>query len=292
MLPVILALCAAASNAFASVLQRRAARMVPAQKAFRLSLFLALIRQPVWLAGIGALIAGFAFQAAALAFGALALVQPTLVIELPFTMVLISWMFGIKLDRRSWAAVGVMTAGLATFLASAAPGPGRHPPTSALWLMAGVVTVGTMIGLVAVARLLLTGAGRAAVLGVAAGIGFAFTATFMKESTSIFESDPGALVASWELYAMVLAGLLSLFLLQNALQSGPLVAAQPALTISDPVASILYGTLLFGEYVRTGPWIILEAAGIGLIIYGSCLLSKSPPIRAHARASSAARERA
>ncbi|RCG29952.1 hypothetical protein DQ384_17475 [Sphaerisporangium album] len=281
MTPILLAVCAAASNALASVLQRRAARTVPEQKAFRLSLFLALIRHPVWLAGIGALIAGFAFQAAALSVGALALVQPTLVVELPFTMLLISWMFGIKLDRRSWAAVGVMTAGLVTFLASAAPGPGRHPPTSALWLMAGVATVGTVIGLVIVARLFLIGAGRAAVLGVAAGIGFAFTATFMKESTSIFESEPGALATSWQLYAMVLAGLCSLFLLQNALQSGPLVAAQPALTISDPVAGILYGTTLFGEYVRTGPWIILEAAGIGMIIYGSFLLSKSPPIRAH-----------
>ncbi|GII87920.1 hypothetical protein Ssi03_59100 [Sphaerisporangium siamense] len=283
MIAVALAVFAAASNALASVLQRRAAREVPEQKAFRLALILDLIRRPVWLLGIVALISGFAFQAAALSMGALALVQPTLVVELPFTMLLIAWMFGIKLDTRSWLAVAMMTVGLVTFLLSAAPGPGQHAPDSARWLTTTFITVGTVIGLVMVARLM-PGVGRAVALGIAAGIGFAFTATFMKESTTIFDTDAAVLFRSWELYAMVFTGLCSLFLLQNALQSGPLVAAQPALTISDPVSSILYGTLLFGEYVRTGGWVVLEAAGIGLIIYGSFLLSQSPPIRAQARA--------
>ncbi len=276
MISVVLALLAAACNATASVLQRRAVRSVPQYKAFRPALVLALIRNRVWLAGIAALIGGFVFQAAALSAGALALVQPVLVIELPFTMVLLSRMSGVKLDRRSWLAVGAMTLGVSMFLASAAPGPGRQTPTSAEWVMATVVTIGTAIGLVMVARLF-TSAGRAAALGVAAGVGFAFTATFIKESTSIFQSDPAALLASWQLYAMVVAGLCSLFLLQNALQSGPLVAAQPALTVSDPVASILYGTTMFGEHVRTGTWILLEATGIALIIYGSFLLAKSAP---------------
>lgn len=286
MISVILALLAAAGNAVASVLQRRAVRLVPQQKAFRPSLILVLIRDRVWLAGIAALIGGFLFQAAALSTGALALVQPLLIIELPFTMVLISWVFGVNLDRRSWLAVGTMTAGLTVFLASAAPGPGLRHPMSAEWVTATVATVGALVGLVMMAQLV-TGARRAAALGVATGIGFAFTATFIKESTSIFRRGPVALVASWQLYAMVIAGLCSLFLLQNTLQSGSLVAAQPALTVSDPLAAILYGTLMFGEQVRTGWWIPLQAAGIGLIIYGSFLLAQSPPIRAHAQAAPA-----
>lgn len=66
------------------------------------------------------------------------------------------------------------------------------------------------------------------------------------------------------------------------------MAAQPALTITDPVASVVYGVVLFGEDFRTGPWIVPEPVGIGLIAYGSVLLAQSPPIRAQARA---ARER-
>jgi multidrug transporter EmrE-like cation transporter len=283
MISVVLALFAAASNAVASVLQRRALWSVPAQKAFRPALILTLIRRPVWLGGIAALIGGFVFQAAALSFGGLALVQPVLVSELPFTMVLVSKIFGMKLGRRSSLAIGTMTAGIALFLASAAPGPGRTVPGSAEWVLATIVTTGTIIALV-MAGLATTGACRSAALGVAAGIGFAFTATFMKEGTTIFERDADALATSWELYAMVAAGLCSLFLLQNALQSGPLVVAQPALTISDPVASILYGTMMFGEHVRTGLWILLEALGIGLIIYGSFLLAQSPAFRAQVKA--------
>jgi drug/metabolite transporter (DMT)-like permease len=275
-----LAVLAAAANAVASVLQRRAARSLPKETAFRPALMLALVRNPVWLYGILALIAGFALQATALSWGALALVQPVLIIELPFTMLLVSWTFKVRLDRQSWLAVGLMTTGLVVFLASAAPGHGQESPTPALWLAAAIATIATIAGLVLVAGCTF-GPGRAAALGVAAGIGFAFTATFMKVSTSLFKRDPAELAASWQLWAMVGAGLTSLFLLQNALQSGSLVVAQPALTISDPVASVLYGTLMFGEEVRAGAWIVLELAGIGLIVWGSFLLSKSPPIRAH-----------
>ncbi|MEU8267227.1 DMT family transporter [Sphaerisporangium sp. NPDC049002] len=278
MIAVVLALLAAASNAVASVLQRRAARSVPVRPGFRRALILTLVRRPVWLGGIAALIGGFLFQAAALSAGGLVLVQPVLVSELPFTMVLLSFVFHVKLGRRSWLAVAAMSAGLAVFLAGAAPGPGRHVPSSAEWVMAAIATIGTVIGLVIVGQAL-TGAARAAALGVATGVGFAFTATFIKRSTTILREDPAALATSWELYAMVAMGLFSLFLLQNALQSGSLVAAQPALTISDPVASILYGTTMFGEHVRTGPWVLPEATGIGLIIYGSFLLAQSPALR-------------
>ncbi|GGL12900.1 hypothetical protein Sme01_20470 [Sphaerisporangium melleum] len=284
MIAVVLALFAAASNALASVLQRRAARLVPQEKAFRPALIVALVRQPVWLGGIAALISGFIFQAWALAEGALALVQPLLVVELPFTMLAIGWLLGVRLDRRSWLAVGTMTAGLAVFLASGAPGMGHRSPTSTEWTLAAIVTVATVIGLVMLTHVITTPAGRAAVLGVAAGIGFAFTATFIKESTIIFQRDPAVLATSWQLYAMVLGGLCSLFLLQNALQSGPLVAAQPALTTTDPVASVLYGLMIFGEQLRLGGWLVLEALGAGMIIYGSFLLAQSPPLRAQAAA--------
>ncbi|MFJ2033214.1 DMT family transporter [Streptosporangium sp. NPDC087985] len=283
MIAAILAVCAAAGNAVASVLQRRAARLVPKERAFRLSLIWALIRQPVWLGGLAALIAGFAFQASALSVGGLALVQPILVTELPITMILIAWAFGVHLDRRSWLAVGAQMGGLVLFLLTAAPEPGDQVPDAMGWTIAIAATVGLIMALVAGARFL-TGPGRAAVLGGAAGLGFSFTATFMKESTSILKRSLAELAVSWELYAMVAAGLCSLFLLENAFQSGTLVAAQPAVTISDPVASVVYGVMLFGEEVRTGPWIVGEVAGIGLIVYGSILLSQSAPIREQGKA--------
>ncbi|MFC5818095.1 DMT family transporter [Nonomuraea harbinensis] len=278
MISVVLALLAAASNAAASNLQRQAALSLPQQEQFGPRQVLALVRRPVWLAGIAALIGGFVFQAAALATGPLALVQPVLVTELPFTLVLIPLILGGHVGRRPWLAVAAMTGGLAIFLLSAAPGVGHDRPSTEVWALAATATVGAIFGLCAVAYLF-GGRGRPALFGVATGFGFAFTAALIKESTMILESDPGSLVTSWQPYAMVVAGLCSLFLLQLTFRSGPLVVAQPALTISDPVAGILYGTLMFGEDVRTGPWIVLEAAGIGVIFLGTVMLARTPLLK-------------
>lgn len=281
MIAIPFALLAAASNALASVLQRRAVRSAPDELVLRPALLLSLIRSRVWLAGIGALIGGFLLQVLALSNGGLALVQPLLAAELPLTMILLAWLFHIRLDRRAWVAIGAMTAGLAGFLAAASPAPGRHMPGTLDWVGAGIVTVAVITGLVFFSRLV-CGPPRAALLGVAAGIGFAFTATFIKATTKLFDKGIAELLTSWEPYAMVGAGLISLLLLQNALQSGTLVAAQPALTISDPVASILYGVTMLGERVRSGPWIIIEVVGFALIFYGSIRLSQSRPIQMQA----------
>ena len=278
MIAVGFAVLAAAGNALASVLQRHAARTAPTEQAFRLGLIVYLIRRPAWLGGIGALIAGFLFQATALNFGELSLVQPLLVLELPFTLMFLRWpMKGGRTLGRSWAAVGLLTAGLATLLLAAGPSEGNHAPRAMELLIGVAVTGGLVAGLLTAARIV-PGTGRAVLLGVSAGLGFAFTAALMKQAVTELR-HPADLLTTWPLYGMVVAGLLSLFLLQNALQSGPLVAVQPALTISDPIASIGYGVGLFGETIRLGPWVLPELVGIGLIVYGSLRLAQAPMLR-------------
>ncbi|MFG1618462.1 DMT family transporter [Nonomuraea wenchangensis] len=275
----LLAVLAALCNAVSSVLQRRAALTVPQDPKARMGLILALVRKPVWLLGILALIGGFLFQASALSRGAVALVQPVMVVELPFTMIILSLAFGAVLDRHLWLAIAALSGGLAIFLMAASPQVGRWLPDAIGWIVATLVTVVVVAALVTVG-VLAKGPLRPAAMGVAAGIGFAFTATLMKRVTTIAQEDLSALPLTWQLYAMVLAGLCSLVLLQHALHSGPLVVAQPALTISDPIAGILYGALLFGEPIRSGSWIVLEAIGIGSLAYGVIQLARSPLIQA------------
>ncbi len=275
----LLAVLAALCNAVSSVLQRRAALTVPQDPKARMGLILALVRKPVWLFGILALIGGFLFQASALSRGAVALVQPVMVVELPFTMIILSLAFGAVLDRHIWLAIAALSGGLAIFLMAASPQVGRWLPDAIGWIAATLVTVVVVAALVAVG-VLVKGPLQPAALGVAAGIGFAFTATLMKRVTAIAQEDLSSLPLTWQLYAMVLAGLCSLVLLQHALHSGPLVVAQPALTISDPIAGILYGALLFGEPIRSGSWIVLEAIGIGSLAYGVIQLARSPLIQA------------
>ena len=88
LLCVIFALLTSASNAAAAVLQRKAAAQVPADKAMHLSLIRNLFGRPIWLAGIALVVVAAVFQAAALATGPIALVQPIFIIELPVTLLL------------------------------------------------------------------------------------------------------------------------------------------------------------------------------------------------------------
>lgn len=275
MIPVVLALLAGASNALASVLQRRVAKAAPEADAFKVALILDLLRSPMWLGGIGALIAAFVLQAAALSIAGLSLVQPLLAVELPFTMILIALLPPRGLTRVPWTAVVLLSVGLAVLLFALSPDEDYHLPSGAAWIIATTGTVGCVAALVTLSRLI-RGPVRAVLLGVTTSIGFALTAAFMNTATRDFERGLRAVVTSWQLYAMALAGLASLFLLQNALQSGSLVAVQPALTISDPVASIILGVYLFGEDVRGGPWVLLEAAGMALLLLGSIGIARSP----------------
>ena len=275
MIPVVLALLAGASNALASVLQRRVAKAAPEADAFKFALILDLLRSPMWLGGIGALIAAFVLQAAALSIAGLSLVQPLLAVELPFTMILIALLPPRGLTRVPWTAVVLLSVGLAVLLFALSPDEGYHLPSGSAWIIATTGTAGCVAALIA-RSWLIRGPVRAVLLGITTSIGFALTAAFMNTATHDFERGLRAVVTSWQLYAMALAGLGSLFLLQNALQSGTLVAVQPALTISDPVASIILGVYLFGENVRGGPWVLLEAAGMALLLLGSIGIARSP----------------
>src|SRR5215469_2806825 len=84
------AVLTALANGAASVLQRQAAWSLPQSRVFHLSLFGYLVRHKAWLAGVAFVAVGALCQAAALATGPLARVQPIFIIELPFSLLLAS----------------------------------------------------------------------------------------------------------------------------------------------------------------------------------------------------------
>lgn len=113
-------------------------------------------------------------------------------------------------------------------------------------------------------------------LAVGAGAAFGLTAALMKGMTSVFSRGMSTLLTSWQLYGMVATGILGMFLLQSAMNAGRLVAAQPGLTLTDPIVSILWGVLVMHEQVRTGWYLALTVAG-GLGMAGAVLvLARSP----------------
>ena len=275
MASVLFALLTALFNGLASVLQRQAAATAPPERALHLSLFSYLITRKIWLAGIGMVILAAVCQATALATGPVALVQPIFIIELPFTLLVASRVNHRRLPRLTWYAVGLVTVSLGAGLAAAAPSGGSDHASTKVWVTALIVT-GAFEAVVISVGARAGGNARAAAFGLAAACGYALTATLLKSAVSALPRGAAAFFGSWQLYATAVAGVGALFLLQNALQAGSLVAVQPPLTLGDALISSSFGVTVYGENVQTGGWLlVVEIAAVIAITIGCIQLSRS-----------------
>jgi drug/metabolite transporter (DMT)-like permease len=277
---ILLALLTAASNATASVLQRRAATQTRSSRPLDPSLIADLIRRKVWLAGIGMVVVASLLQAGALATGPIALVQPIFIVELPLTLLLSSLVWHRKLAPRTWGAVALVTVSLGVGLAAAQPGGGGDRASTGAWVLTLIAT-GLFEFLLISTALRVSGEARAALLGLAAACGYALTAALMKQAVAALSQGAGAFFSSWQLYATAIAGVGSLFLLQNALQAGTLAATQPTLTVGDALISITYGVVLYGEQLRLGWFLLPEIVALVLIVLGYVEIAKSPVATGH-----------
>lgn len=271
-----LAVLAAACNAASNILQRKADKEEPPELAMKPQLILDLLHRPVWLAGLGTVIVSFLLDGAALSMGQLAAVQPILVLELPMTLIVGARVFGARMHRRDWLAIAVMTAGLAGLIFFLNPTqPTVHHVTVLRWVIGGGVTAAAVV-LCILASSRGGPARRPALLGLAAGIAFGLTAAFMKNATHGLHHGPTGVFVTWSTYAMAATGLVAMFLMQNALQAGPLFAAQPGITLADPAVAILWGVLIYVEQTRQGLWLLGALASALALGAGTVLLSRSP----------------
>jgi len=278
---VVLAVAASFCTATSSVCQRLGA--APAQdEGFSIKLIAYLVRQPVWLAGVGSMILGFVFQITALHFGTLALVQPILASELLFVFGYMAIIGAQPVRRRDWMASAAMALGLGLFLFTANPSGGHLHAPALMWLLAGIASLGLAL-LTAVSAFVPlrrhappSRARKAALLGVATGVSWGFVAAVIKELSSHASGGLGAILGTWSLYVLIGVGAASMLLSTHALAAGPLAASQPGFTIVDPLVASLLGVFLFSERLALDPAdIAIEAAAVALVLTGVFSLSRS-----------------
>ncbi|MFB7949007.1 DMT family transporter [Kitasatospora phosalacinea] len=275
-LAVVFAVLGAASNAAGTAFQRKAAARLDRGGGLRFLLVLA--RDPAWVAGIAGVAGAALFQALALAFGPLALVQPVFVLELPFALLIAAPLLHRRMPAAGWAGVAAVVGGLALFLGCAAPSGAEHQAPMSRWAPVLVGCLGTMALCVATALSRRSPVFRAGALGTAAAVGNALTAALLKSATGVL-SDHGlpAFLTAWQTYGFALTGIAAVLLLENALQAGPLVASQPALTIGDAAVSLLLGVVLFEETIRTGWLLVPELLAVALVAGGVVTLVRAVP---------------
>jgi uncharacterized membrane protein len=274
----VLALCASLANALTSVFQRIGVENAPADSTLRLSLLSYAVRRGIWLLGFALMIFSFIVQAVALHFGRLSQVQPVLTTELVFLAAILAIWFGFPMGRREWLGSLAVTAGLAGFLYFAHPQYGMVQPALWRWAIVGGASAAAIAGTVALA---LRGPRwwRAAMFGTSAAISYAFTAACTKVVSDYAAEDWTQLYRHWQTYALAFFGVLAVFLTQNAMHAGPIVASQSTLVLIDPLASILIGVSLFGDNLQTnGAYGPLEALSLLVAFAGAFVLAHSPLI--------------
>lgn len=275
MIAAVLSLMASAMNATASVLQRRANREESDQPGSMLHMLLDLVRRPAWLGGIAAMMTGFALEATALALGRIALVEPLMIAELPLTLVGAMFVLHRRYRWQVWAGIVGLAVGLAVFLFALGPDggdPGAVPLRS--WLIGGSINAG--IAVVCVLLGWRWRRPRAALLGIGTGATFGLMSALISGAGSAYGHGGVALLAtSWQTYAAIVVGPTSFFLLQKALQAGPLVASQPGFTLLNPLASVFWGVLVFGETIRSGAWFIVALVAAAGVVAATMLLMRA-----------------
>ncbi|HZU72871.1 MAG TPA: DMT family transporter [Acidimicrobiales bacterium] len=282
---VIAALAAALAYAVAAVFQQRAARDAPPSEALHLRLLWSLAHRPIWLIGVLADVAGFVLQFIALGRGALILVQPLLVSSLLFAMPLgAALSANRRITRQEWVAALEVVVGLALFLVVADPRPGSATTTATGW---SVVTAGTAAPVVVLLSLsrYYGGSVRASLQAASAGVIYGLSAAYTKTVAHAVTGAPGAghalvaVLTAWQSYALIATGVVGLVLAQTAFQAGPLGWSLPALTVVDPVVSIIIGAIGFQEAIASSPLAITaEVAGMALMALGVTGLARSSPM--------------
>lgn len=278
LLAIVAAVLAGSCLALTGLLQQRAASSRPQGEALSPRLLLHLARNRVWLLGLGVGFLAYAFQAVALAFGALALVQPIFLSELIFAVPISVRLHDMSLHAREWGGVAAVIAGLALGIAAAAPQKGKALPPFADWMVAlGLVVV--VAGAAVLVGRLVKGPVRASLYAAAGACVLAFQSALFNVVVALFRRDVVSIFTHWQGYALIPVTVVGVLLVQSAYQAGPLAASMPVMDAVLPCVAIALGVGLFGETISSGA-LNLAGAAAGLVLFftGILLLDTSPVV--------------
>jgi drug/metabolite transporter (DMT)-like permease len=249
-----LSLLAALLFATASAMQQRVAAGEQG-RGRPLTLVRRLLRRRWWLAGWGVNAMGFFSQSAALKVGNVAVVQPLLTTQLLFAVPLATVRTETRPARRDWIGAAAVCVGLVVFLRIRGAAPLDQGTPDRDQFLETVPFAGAAIALLAIATLHpkrgLSDHSRARpvtafLLGIAAGICFAYTAALIVLTTAdLFGPGVAATATDWPGYALAGSTAIGILLEQQAFSIGTLPPAVAAMTITNPVVAYIIGIAAF-----------------------------------------------
>ncbi|MEV3905208.1 DMT family transporter [Mycobacterium sp. NPDC050551] len=253
-LAVLFALLAAVFMAVGIVVRQRATMDVPAEKGVSTLMLMTLVRRPLWWAGTGSAVAGFVFQALALGYGSLILVQPILVSALLFALPLSARLAGRRVSRAEWLWAVLLTVALTVFVALAKAKAGDYDISTPATVAVAVVCGAAVLACIAVAVRAVDWR-RAVLLAVAVGVLFGVVAVLTKIVMHLItEGRVEAVLTTPTIYLVVLLGVAATLLQQSAFHAGSLQTSVPTMLVLEPAVAVVLGSVLLGEHLSITGW--------------------------------------
>ncbi len=249
---LIAAIVAAVLYGVASVMQAiavRAASHKPAVDAaggLDPGLLVRMLHQWRFVVSIGLDALGFIAQLIALQRLPLFAVQAFVASNLAVTAVLASWVIGVALSWREWAAVLGVVAGVGLLGSSA--GAEGAAQVGAVFKLALIVAVAGL-ALLGLAAAKLNEPYRTVALGMTAGFGYGVLSIAARVLTGF---SPLELARDPAAYAVAAAGIISFMFYATALESGSVTVATAAVVLSETIPPAVIGVIFLGDQTRPG----------------------------------------
>jgi hypothetical protein len=260
------------------VLQQYSAEQEPESRFLSLRILTDLLAKPRWLLGIACMVGGYLLAAWSIGHLELTLVEPLLTTYLVWALMLAVPMSGQTV--RATEAVGalILIGGVTLLSVTRSTKPvglsfGSFSHWYAAAIIAGIAFVAVQAGHHQRGQL------RATFTGLGAGLVFGIQDALTRQTLEILQKHSyslATLFTSWPAYALAGAGIVGIWLMQNAFSAGPLRASLPAIAAGEPVAGIALGIVVFGDRVQISAGMLaLEAGGIAALIVGVIAVARS-----------------
>lgn len=271
-------LCALATNVSFLCKHRGAVAAPPVSMRHPLRSLSGLFTSRWWLIGWGIGFAAWILHVIAIAIAPLSLVQAVIAGGLVLLALPAERWFGFRLGRREWAGLGLSAFGLAFLMLTATGehGSGGYSQTAMIAFEGGALGIG--LGLLLSGHVDAVRTRMPALLGVAAGLLVGVSDVAIKALTETVPYDVAAILSPWTATAL-LAGIVALYALARALQTGGAIQVIALSSVAANLAAISGGVLVFGDPLGADPLgILVRGTAFAAVIVAAGLVHG--PVRA------------
>ena len=252
------------------MMKGRSAHLPLAAGANTIGAIVAWIRDPMWLGGLLVQTAGWACYVIAVSKAPVSMVAVMMQGGIGLFVIASVVILGERANRREWIGIGAIILGMLMLTLSLQGGEADSAfDPSTLLIFAALLTI---LGLapMAVARMKASGAADAIFSGVAFGLGGLFTKAMTLELSGAGGSLALRIVSCPYVYAVIVANIVGIVMLQNSFHSARAIIAMPLSGALSNIVPIIGGMIVFGERLpvdsmaaamRVGAFVLTIAAG-------------------------------